>query len=146
MTQETAFPGPQSGVTTAVLLITHGQLGAHLVSTVSDMLGGSLSLPTAALEVRSEQDPDQLVEQGRARIAGLDQGCGVLILTDAFGSTPSNIANRIAQHASCRVVAGLNLPMLIRIYNYPKLHLDALAEAAVQGGRRGVLLCEDSRP
>jgi len=63
-------------------------------------------------------------------------------LTDAFGSTPSNIANRVARRVPSRVVAGLNLPMLFKVFNYPRLTLDDLAQAAVDGGRRGVMECE----
>lgn len=127
----------------AVLLITHGRLSQNLVETVTEMLGGRLSLATDVLEVRTVQDPELLVKQGLRLTDKLDQGDGVLLLTDAFGSTPSNIANKVAQAGRCRVVAGVNLPMLIRIYNYPKLKLDALARTAVEGGQRGVMLCED---
>ncbi len=129
-------------MSTALLLISHGRLSQHLVDTLSEMLDGRLSLPVEALEVRTVQDPEQLVRQGEQAVKRLDQGDGVLILTDAFGSTPSNIANRVAASGRCRVVAGLNLPMLIKIFNYPDLDLDAMAEAAVEGGRRGVLLCD----
>lgn len=127
----------------AVLLITHGRLSQNLVETVTEMLGGRLSLATDVLEVRTVQDPELLVKQGLRLTEKLDQGDGVLLLTDAFGSTPSNIANKVAQAGRCRVVAGVNLPMLIRIYNYPKLKLDALARTAVEGGQRGVMLCEE---
>lgn len=127
----------------AVLLITHGRLSQNLVETVTEMLGGRLSLATDVLEVRTVQDPELLVKQGLRLTDKLDQGDGVLLLTDAFGSTPSNIANKVAQAGRCRVVAGVNLPMLIRIYNYPKLKLDALARTAVEGGQRGVMLCEE---
>ncbi len=126
----------------AVILITHGRMSQNLVETVTEMLGGHLSLTTHVLEVRTVQDPDVLVKQGQRLVDKLDCGDGVLLLTDAFGSTPSNIANKVAAQRQCRVVAGLNLPMLIRIYNYSTLKLDALAHAAVEGGQRGVLLCE----
>ncbi|MGJ8668424.1 MAG: PTS sugar transporter subunit IIA [Oceanococcus sp.] len=131
-------------MSTAVLLITHGRLSQHLVDTVSEMLGGKLSLETDVLEIRTVQDPDVLIKQGQRLIEKLDKGAGVLILTDAFGSTPSNIANRIAKGNLCRVVAGVNLPMLIRIYNYPSRDLNALAQTALEGGQRGVMLCEDA--
>ena len=132
-------------MSTAVLLVTHGRMSQHLIDTVREMLGGQLSLPTDLLEVRTVQDPELLIKQGEKLVDRLDQGEGVLLLTDAFGSTPSNIANRIAAGRRCRVVAGLNLPMLIKIFNYPKLDLDTMARAAVEGGQRGVLLCEASR-
>ena len=130
-------------MSTAILLITHGRLSQHLVDTVTEMLGGQLSLQTDVLEVRTVQDPDVLIKQGQRLVDKLDQGDGVLILTDAFGSTPSNIANRVAQSRRCRVVAGVNLPMLIRIYNYPSRNLNALAQTALEGGQRGVMLCKE---
>lgn len=125
-----------------LLLVTHGQLSRHLLDTVGEMLGGRLSLRSERLEVRSVQDPDLLARQGERLVEQLDAGDGVLILTDTFGSTPSNIANRVAAGRACRVVAGVNLPMLIKIYNYPALDLESMARAAVVGGQRGVLLCD----
>jgi PTS system ascorbate-specific IIA component len=67
----------------------------------------------------------------------------VLLLTDAYGSTPSNIATCLAgeQPARVEVVAGINLPMLVRIFNYPQLALSAMAQNAVEGGRRGIVIC-----
>lgn len=123
-----------------VLLVTHGQLGRHLVDTVTGMLG-ELSLPTDVLEVHRQSDPDELINAARDAAARLDDGHGVLILTDAFGSTPSNIANRAADRDRHRVIAGVNLPMLVRIYNYPKLELDAMTASAVEAGRQGVMPC-----
>ena len=66
---------------------------------------------------------------------------GVLIITDAFGSTPSNIATRAAAQYGARVVAGINLSMLVRVYNYPQLALDDLAASAIEAGRAGVMAC-----
>lgn len=123
-----------------VLMVTHGQLGRHLMDTVTGMLG-ELSLPTEVLEVHRHSDPDRMIEAARECAERLDDGTGVLILTDAFGSTPSNIANRAADRERWRVVAGVNLPMLIRIYNYPKLDLDAIARSAVEAGRQGIVPC-----
>jgi len=123
-----------------VLLVTHGKLGHFLLETMSDMIG-ALPLPTDVLEVRRVQATDVLLLQGRRMIERLDQGAGVLLLTDAFGSTPSNIANRLAEAPHTAVVAGINLPMLVKIFNYPQLELAAMTRAAVEGGQRGVLVC-----
>lgn len=122
-----------------VLLVTHGKLGHLLIETMTDMIG-PLPLPADVLEVRRVQATDVLLRQGRRMIDRLDGGHGVLILTDAFGSTPSNIATRLAEPPRVAVVAGVNLPMLVRIFNYPRCDLDAMAANAVEGGRRGVLL------
>lgn len=127
-----------------VLLITHGRLGAHFVDTLTGMLG-DLALPTETLEIHRNDDPEPLVERATQVIANLDSGDGVLLVTDAFGSTPSNIANHAhtaATRTNTRVVTGINLPMLIRVYNYPKLALDVAAESAIEGGRNGIITCD----
>ena len=123
-----------------VLIVTHGKLGHHLLDTLGEMIG-PLPLPADVLEVRRVQDPMVLVRQGERMLDRLDQGGGVLILTDAYGSTPSNIANKLVRPERTRVDAGLNLPMLVRIFNYPKYDLKALTQAAVEGGQRGVMEC-----
>ena len=123
-----------------ILLVTHGRLGQLLLNTVTEMMG-TLPLPTAVLEVRRVQVPDVLLRQGSRLIEKLDQGGGVLILTDAFGSTPSNIAAHLGGTPRTQVVAGINLPMLVRIYNYPALDLAAMTQAAIEGGQRGVTMC-----
>jgi PTS system ascorbate-specific IIA component len=75
----------------------------------------------------------------------LDQGDGVLVLTDIYGSTPSNIASHLSSRPGVQVVAGLNLPMLLRVLNYARLDLATLAEKAVSGGREGVVYFGDPR-
>lgn len=124
-----------------VLLVTHGKLGRYLLDTMVDFME-TLPLKTDTLEVRRVQDPKVLLRQGSRAIDRLDDGQGVLILTDAFGSTPSNIASQLNQPGRTLVLAGVNLPMLLRIFNYPTLSLPALAQAAVEGGQRGVVVCD----
>jgi PTS system mannose-specific IIA component len=128
-------------MTAGLLLVTHGKLGRHLLDTMTEMMSGTLPLQHDTLEVRRVQSPEAMIAQGSKTIERLDSGAGVLILTDAFGSTPSNIANALAAKARSRVVAGVNLPMLVRIFNYPKLSLEELAKIAVEGGQRGIVMC-----
>jgi PTS system mannose-specific IIA component len=128
-----------------LLLVTHGKMGHYLLDTLHDMIG-ELPLAADVLEVRRVQDPNVLLRQGGRMIERLDGGKGVLILTDAFGSTPSNIAARLHKKGHTLVVAGINLPMLVRIFNYPALDLPGLAAAAIEGGQRGVRLCDEPPP
>jgi PTS system ascorbate-specific IIA component len=79
-----------------------------------------------------------LLQRAKKALAALDTGDGVLVLTDLFGSTPSNIAARLLDSSRTRVVTGINLPMLIRVLNYPQLDLASLAAKAVSGGLDGV--------
>ncbi len=123
-----------------VLLVTHGRLGHYLLETLGNMIG-PLPLPADVLEIRRVADPDVLLRQGRRVIERLNQGAGVLLLTDAFGSTPSNIATQLYDPGKTRVLAGVNLPMLVRIFNYPKQSLEEMAQSAIEGGQRGILFC-----
>lgn len=121
-----------------VLLITHSGLGPALLHVATNTFG-SLSLTVDCLEVTSDPDPFTLKEQAKATIQKLDTGLGVLILTDMFGSTPSNIAQELQQnHLRLRIVTGLNLPMLFRILNYSHLPLSQLADKAVSGAKSGI--------
>ncbi|MFC4251791.1 PTS sugar transporter subunit IIA [Sinimarinibacterium flocculans] len=123
-----------------LLLVMHGKLGHHLLDTLREMIG-ELPLGADVLEVRRVSAHEVLIRQGRKMLDRLDGGGGVLILTDAFGSTPSNIANKLRDSHRCAVVAGVNLPMLVRIFNYPDLPLAEMARSAVEGGSRGILEC-----
>ena len=128
-----------------LLLVTHGKMGHYLLDTLHDMIG-ELPLAADVLEVRRVQDPNVLLRQGGRMIDRLDGGAGVLILTDAFGSTPSNIAARLHKQGRTLVVAGINLPMLVRIFNYPQLDLAGMAAAAIEGGQRGVRAIDEPPP
>lgn len=121
-----------------LLLITHNDIGASLLETTEQMLG-LCPLQTKTLPVSSDSDPDQLRQTAMGLVKELDQGDGVLVLTDMYGATPSNIACTLQQQDNVAVVAGLNLPMLVRVLNYPRLDLAASAEMAVSGGHIGIM-------
>ena len=122
-----------------ILLVTHGKLGHFMLDCMRDMIG-ELPVPSDVLEVRRVQAHEVLINQGSKMIERLDSGAGVLLLTDAFGSTPSNIANKLSAIHGSPVVSGLNLPMLVRVFNYPRAAVDELAKLAVEGGQRGIIL------
>lgn len=124
-----------------ILLVTHGMLGEDMRHTALQMLG-KLPLPTEAVNVHLNSDPERMRAAISDRLTRLDAGEGVLVMTDAFGSTPSNVAVQAGQGHDCLVVSGLNVPMLIRVYNYPHVPLDELARIAHDGGRRGIIVCE----
>ncbi len=122
-----------------ILLVTHGKLGHLLLDTLREMM--PLALKADVLEVRRVQSHDVLLSQGKKMMERLDAGAGVLILTDAYGATPSNIANKLGGSYDMPVVSGVNLPMLVRIFNYPEQSLAELTQTAVEGGKRGVFHC-----
>lgn len=129
-----------------LLLVTHGKLGRFLLDTLQDMMG-ELPLRADVLEVRLVQSHEGPMLQGTRMLENLDSGEGVLLLTDAYGSTPSNVAHKLTHSRPNTVaVAGLNLPMLMRVFNTAQSSLDALAQAAVEGGQQGVLRCPQQGP
>lgn len=123
-----------------ILLVTHGQVGSALLDAAIDILG-VCPLSASALAAPAGCDPERVLVEAQRAILELDSGDGVLVLTDLYGSTPSNIACKLPHREGVRVVAGLNLPMLVRILNYPNLDLDELQHKAVTGGRDGVITC-----
>ncbi len=123
----------------SILIISHNEIGTALVNTVRTTFGNQLPLPIATVELTPEADPEVLTPKLRNVVKALNQGEGVLILTDLYGSTPSNIAKLLQNEKDIRIVTGLNLPMLIRVMNYPQLNLDELAEKALTGGQAGII-------
>lgn len=121
-----------------LLIISHDGLGHALFETVTSTLG-RCPMEVRILSVARDADPDQLAARAHTLASEIDHGDGLLVLTDIYGSTPSNIACRLQDLPAVRVVAGLNLPMLFRILNYPTLGLDALTDKALSGGRDGVI-------
>ena len=108
------------------------------------MLGGVCPIPFEIIPVTTGSNPDQLLQLAKSRLESLDQGRGVIVLTDIYGSTPSNIATRLCGHnGRVVVIAGINLPMLVRLLNYPNLNLTQLADKALSGGQEGILLSCD---
>ena len=122
-----------------ILLITHEGIGSALVDVATRLLR-KLPLETIAFEVPFDGDPDALLPQASAALRKVDGGHGVLVLTDLYGATPSNIASRLARLGTpVRRVSALSLPMLLRVMNYPDLELDELPAVAAAGARNGVI-------
>ena len=123
-----------------ILLVTHEGIGQALVAVATSLLR-NLPLKVEAFEVPFDGDPDALLPQASAALRRVDGGFGVLVLTDLYGATPSNLAARLARLGTpVRRVSALNLPMLLRVLNYPELELDELPAVAAAGARNGVIL------
>ncbi|OGT63368.1 MAG: PTS fructose transporter subunit IIA [Gammaproteobacteria bacterium RIFCSPLOWO2_02_FULL_47_50] len=125
-----------------LLIISHDGIGPAILGTATFMFDGC-SLQTRLLAASRDCDPDELIADASEQIAALDEGDGVLILTDLYGSTPSNVAKKLSSKSRVRTVTGMNLSMLMRVFNYPQLDLEQLAEKAVSGGRNGIVLIEN---
>ena len=117
-----------------VLLVTHNGLGDSLLDCVMHVIG-SIPPHLKSLSVLAVDDPKSKEDEAHALIKLLDTGDGVLLLTDIYGATPSNIARRLCQPGHVEGVAGVNLPMLLRVACGPDMPLTEMARRALQGGR-----------
>ncbi len=129
-----------------LLIITHGEIGRSLLATATRIFGGRCPLAVAVLSVHEEIQRDELRAQAVQLREQVDSGNGVLVLTDLFGATPANLAQELRSQGKTLVLTGMNLPMLVRLFNYANLPLEALSAKAERGGRDGVILCRNPAP
>jgi len=122
-----------------VLLVTHGTLGDVLIECACHVLN-RCPMHLKTFSVMPRDDPRDLMEDARALVASLDQGHGVLILCDIFGASPANLAARLIEPGRIEAVAGVNLPMLMRVLTYREQgSLGSLVERAITGACDGVV-------
>jgi PTS system ascorbate-specific IIA component len=126
-----------------ILIITHASIGSALLETATKMLG-ICPISVETLSVCNDSNVDLLREHARGMLESMDQGDGVLVLTDMYGSTPSNIACELQSPGSVCVLTGVNLPMLVRLLNYSHLDLKAVVNKALSGGQDGIMICKHS--
>ena len=122
-----------------VLLVTHNGLGDSLLDCVMHVTG-CIPSHVKSLSVMADDDPKSKEDEARALIRLLDTGDGVLLLTDIYGATPSNIVRRLCQPGHVEGVAGVNLPMLLRVACGPNMPLAEIAQRALQGGRDCIVM------
>lgn len=118
-----------------MVLVTHGQLAVEFRSALEHVVGVQEQIATIAI------GPDDDMEQRRMdildAIAQVDSGDGVVLLTDMFGGTPSNLAISVMENAHVEVVAGVNLPMLIKLASIrSESSLSDVADNAQAAGRK----------
>ena len=119
-----------------ILLVTHSDIGKQLLLTATSVFGKN-PFQVELLSVDNYDQPNDVRELAEKYVKFLDNGAGVLILTDIIGTTPSNIASSI-NHGKIKIVAGLNLSMILNVFNYPEDSLDQLSIKAIEGGIQGV--------
>jgi mannose PTS system EIIA component len=121
-----------------ILIISHGGFGECLIQTVTHMLGAK---PAAlrALGFTRQVDLALLESLAREALSEVDSGAGVIIFTDMFGATPSNLAARLVEPGRIEAIAGVNAPMLVRAVNYRNENLLNVIEKALAGGTGGIV-------
>ncbi len=115
------------------LVVTHGQLGQELVSAAQAIVGEISYI--AAVSIGWNDDVDESKKKIEQAVAEVDQGKGVIILTDMFGGTPSNLSLPLLKRNEVDIVTGVNLPMVIKVANPPGT--DSLSELVTKVKKQG---------
>lgn len=125
-----------------LVLVTHGRLAAEFVTAMEHVVGPQQAIEAICI------GPDDDMEARRADIAravkAVDSGAGVILLTDLFGGTPSNLAISLMEPGRIEVIAGANLPMLIRLEGARKMmKVKAAVAAAREAGRKYISVASE---
>lgn len=121
-----------------ILIISHGAFGESLIECATHMLGKAPE-QLASLAVSSRDAPNDLLPKALDLLTALNSGDGVLVLSDMYGATPCNLVTKLLHPGVVEGVAGVNLPMLVRVMTYRDEPLMSLVEKALSGGREGVV-------
>ena len=118
-----------------IVVVTHGRLADELVAATEHVVGPLEAC--AAISIGPDDDMEKRRDDIRAAVEEADQGDGVVILTDMFGGTPSNLAISLLDKDRIEVIAGANLPMLIKLAEArTRLTVPELADSASEAGKR----------
>ncbi len=122
-----------------VVLVTHGNLASEFVSAMQHVVGKQEQIESVC--IGPEDNMEERREEILSKVGNVDAGKGVIVLSDMFGGTPSNLAISIMDKANVEILAGLNLPMLIKIASLRKeKSLKETAEAAQEAGKKYITI------
>ncbi|MES2535396.1 MAG: PTS fructose transporter subunit IIA [Pseudomonadota bacterium] len=121
-----------------ILLLTHAPLGHAFIDAATHVFRARPER-LEAIDVLADQDPAEVRALAKAAIARLDNGDGVLVITDVMGGTPSNCTLPLCDPGHIEVIAGISLPMLLRALTYRQDTLDVVVEMALSGGQSGAV-------
>lgn len=119
-----------------ILLLTHAPLGQAFIAAASHVFRASPA-QVEAIDVIADQNPDEVRALAQAAIARVNDGSGVLVITDVVGGTPANCTLQLCVPGEVEVIAGISLPMLLRAITYRHDTLDVVLEMALAGGQNG---------
>lgn len=121
-----------------ILLLTHAPLGQAFISAVTHVFR-TRPERLDAIDVTADQDTREVERLARDAIVALDDGSGVLVITDVMGCTPSNCTLGLCGVENVQVIAGISLPMLLRAMTYRNDTLDVTVEMALAGAQGGAV-------
>jgi PTS system mannose-specific IIA component len=121
-----------------ILLLTHAPLGQAFIDAATHVFR-SRPDRLEAIDVNADQDTVEVRRLAAEAICRIDDGSGVLVMTDVMGGTPSNCTLPLSQPGHVEVVAGISLPMLLRALTYRNDTVDVVVEMALAGGQNGAV-------
>jgi PTS system mannose-specific IIA component len=122
-----------------LVVVTHGRLASELVAAMEHVVGKQKQVRAVCIGANDQMDKRRA--DIAAAVKAVDSGAGAIVLTDMFGGTPSNLSVALLEKGRVEVVAGVNLPMLIRLSEARReMGVDAAAEAARDAGRRYITI------
>jgi PTS system mannose-specific IIA component len=125
-----------------LVLVTHGRLASEFIVAMEHVVGPQERI--AAICIGPDDDMEERRGQIAQAIKGVDSGAGVIILTDLFGGTPSNLAISLMKSDKIEVIAGVNLPMLIRLEGARKtMDVRSAVAAAREAGRKYISVASE---
>lgn len=126
-----------------VVVVTHCHLAEELISAAKLVVGENLK-QFQAVSVDPKEGSEEIREKIVSAIRKVDEGQGVLILTDMYGGTPSNISLSFLEEKKIEVITGVNLPMLLKLATYANdMNLEELASFITDYGQRNINLASD---
>ncbi|WP_045210718.1 PTS sugar transporter subunit IIA [Desulfonatronovibrio magnus] len=121
-----------------IIVVTHGDFGQSLLNAASMIMGDDDNCHFLGVDVTRPMN--EIIEELKSRVAEMDQGQGVLILTDMFGGTPTNISLSLLNPGSIEVITGVNLPMLLKALGGRTKKIEDLAQEIKGAGKQGILV------
>jgi PTS system ascorbate-specific IIA component len=128
-----------------ILVVSHEPLGTALIHCTRHIFG-RMPPQLAALDVIPDEDPEAALAGARELMSRINDGSGLLVLTDIYGATPSRIAAKLAEPHRVVVIAGVNLPLLVKALYNRRVPLDELTDLLSESARNAILEIEPQAP
>jgi PTS system mannose-specific IIA component len=124
-----------------ILVISHEPLGTALLHCTRHIFG-RLPAQLAALDVIPDEDPEAAYQSALELLKRINDGTGAIVLTDLYGATPARIAARLAERHRIEVIAGVNLPLLVKALTYRRGPLDEVSGRLLEGVRESIMMID----
>ncbi|HSE83748.1 MAG TPA: PTS sugar transporter subunit IIA [Thermodesulfobacteriota bacterium] len=124
-----------------VVVVTHGRLAEELISVVKFVMAGEPAIKMEGVSIDPNKEFEKFSQEIKKAIKKADEGDGVLVVTDMFGGTPSNVSLTFLEGKKLEVISGVNLPMLLKLATLSaKVTLDEAVEIAESAGRDNIIV------